>query len=561
MLETAHEEKRKLALYPFSLIALGVWIVHIIATIIILDMAAAAAPRSVHQPWEFSVLPGLMLTLFAQAHATITAMHLARIGVSALQSTSTSPRSWAELFWLADRSWQGPVGIITTGLAMRKMKVQISHMFVMFALTCMVALVTPVILSRAYPVGVVIVSQKASITPSTISSYGLESVDISTLTGIGSGSWATGLSVLDLYNTSTYVPQGQPQSNASDIFFAGDLQGANATLPGLRLQGACQPYTSDPAMSVKENNTSLSTFCTDSLSSIGDHHYNLPFLECSTLSVSYGYCTDAPFFDNNTHKTVSKSNAYIFFNTTNVTDSAEGMVKCQSKLSLGTAFLSGSQGTYHSFQESPIYNESLAFAGDILLYPLNSVLDVLVNGAIPFGSLSTTALQPISELQFAAALLELQCTTVRQLGYKTFIDPNSPWDFNYTQPTLDDLANNIWLGVTHMTAVTGLLSWTSDTVYSANVYQTTSGRTRSPNFVGGAIVLVSMWLAALVYATARSYRTTFSDSLNSYEAGRLLTHEVDLVEGHLHGQLSDNTRLSAPFVWSKELRKPISPGL
>lgn len=144
------------------MIVVGIWITYIIATIIVLEKAAA------------SVLPGLMLTLFAQAHAAITAMHLARVGVSALQSSNTAHHSWAELFWLADQAWQGLVGVITTGIAMRKMKVRVSSMFVTFSFTCiLVAWVTPVILSRAYPVGIVDVRHTTSITPSTLSLDGL----------------------------------------------------------------------------------------------------------------------------------------------------------------------------------------------------------------------------------------------------------------------------------------------------------------------------------------------------------------------------------------------------
>lgn len=522
------DEKEKLALYPLSLIIVGVWIVYIIATIIVLEKAAAAAPRSVHQPWGFSALPNLMLTLFAQAHGTITAMHLARIGVSALQSPRTSPRSWAELFWLADRSWQGPVGVITTGVAMRKMKVRVSNLFVMFALTCMVALVTPVILSRAYRVGVVNVRLTTSITPSTISSKGLESVDAYAQIGIGSGSWATGLSVLDVYNSSTFVPPGQAQTNTSDIFFAGDIQDAEAELPGLRLRGSCQPYINDAATSVETNTTSLSTFCANTLSSTGDINGNISVVHWGNR-ITYSYCTDVQHFVSafDTNITESIANAYIYFDATNGTVSTKGMVKCQSSLSLGTALLSGSQGTFQSFQESSLYSVSKASGGEDLQDPLAALLNFL-------GANATAS--------------DLQAMMATQLGYKAFNDPYDPAELDFTQPTLSDLADNIWVGVAHMTAGIGLLSRTSDTVYSATVQQTTFGRIRSTKFAVGAIALLSVWLVALTYATARSYRMTFSDSLNSYVAGRLLTKEVRLVEGYPSGQLSDNPRLSEHFV-------------
>ena len=189
--------------------------------------------------------------------------------------------------------------------------------------------------------------------------------------------------------------------------------------------------------------------------------------------------------------------------------------------------MSGSQGTFQSFQESSLYSVSKASGGEGFLDPLAALLDFL-------GADATAA--------------DLQAMVVTQLGYKAFNNPYDPTYLNFTQPTLNDLADNIWIGVAHMTAGIGLLSRTSDTVYSATVQQTTSGRIRSTKFAVGAIALLLVWFVTLTFATARSYRMTFSDSLNSYVAGRLLTKEVRLVEGYPSGQLSDNPRLSEHFV-------------
>lgn len=180
---------------------------------------------------------------------------------------------------------------------------------------------------------------------------------------------ATGLSVFDVYNSSTYVQPGHSHCDLSDFFFAGDIQNSQARLPGLRLRGSCQPDTSDAAMAVVANTTTLSAFCASSFSTIGDEKDNTSFTDWESV-ISYGYCTDLVYFsyafDNN--KSESIGNAFVFFDTTNTTSSTKGMVSCQSSLTLGTALLDGSQGTYQSFREEALYSNSNG--GEPLLDPL-----------------------------------------------------------------------------------------------------------------------------------------------------------------------------------------------
>jgi hypothetical protein len=92
----------KLQIYPLSTVALVIWVAYVAATIWLCERTATLSKTTVGLPWAYTTLPSLLLTGFAQGHSAITAMHLGRLAVSALHQRLTRPRSWAELFWLAD---------------------------------------------------------------------------------------------------------------------------------------------------------------------------------------------------------------------------------------------------------------------------------------------------------------------------------------------------------------------------------------------------------------------------------------------------------------------------
>jgi hypothetical protein len=73
------------------------------------------------------------------------------------------------------------------------------------------------------------------------------------------------------------------------------------------------------------------------------------------------------------------------------------------------------------------------------------------------------------------------------------------------------------------------------------------GRQRQPIFVAIAGVLLSGWLTMLVLLTMRLFHRTFSNSLDSYAAARLLVDQPGLVEGYCCGSLVANPNLRAQF--------------
>ncbi|KAF7325400.1 hypothetical protein MVEN_02629400 [Mycena venus] len=224
--------------YPASLCVLVVWIVFVILLLWLLESAVRHGPQSLSQPWAYTTLPGLLITVFAQGHGAITAMHLSRVSVSALHSARTSPSTWAEVFWISDRAWQGPVGMLSTFLAASRLRVRTSTHFILCAVTCLTALVTPIILSRAYPIRTITVDEDTTITPFALSTERMGALDAYGEIATGSGAWTTALSVSETYNSSVYLPPGASRNDDPlDFFFGGNVQGKTARLPGLRLSG------------------------------------------------------------------------------------------------------------------------------------------------------------------------------------------------------------------------------------------------------------------------------------------------------------------------------------
>ncbi|KAF8509192.1 hypothetical protein BU17DRAFT_56271, partial [Hysterangium stoloniferum] len=526
--------------HPLSLIVLGIWTSYIVATIFLLEQAAAAAPRSVDQPWIFNVLPSLMLTFFTQGHISVTALHLSRVAVSAIQQESTAPHSWAELFWLADHEWSGPIGLASAVITMIKWRIRASLTFFIFAFTCMVALATPVILSHAYGVGPVDVTVNTTITPNTFSLNETTNIDRIMQMGIGISSWTTGLSVLDIYDASIFTPEGSSREVPNDLFFAGNILDSNATLPGLRLQGSCEPLSDEASIAVVQNTTLFfSEFCDNSFSTISYSNHGNVSVQPDNVTITVNYCSDAADVIN--YIGDRDSTAYIFLQTNNGTVSTSGVIKCQSFLSFGSASLWGTQGTYNSFRDFP-YNNSQAQTEAI--NPLGSTLVGLIDAMDP------SLCSPFSP---NCSKDEKQSMLLKQLGYHS---TGIAGDLHYVQPGLDIFASRIWLGVTHMTAGLGLLFRSSDTAYPAVVRHATSGRTRSSQFVVGSCVLLALWMYGLIYVSIRSYRLSIDSSLGSYVAARLHAEDTRLYpgdeplwDGRAHSdELSGDERLNGPFL-------------
>ncbi|KAJ7154280.1 hypothetical protein C8R46DRAFT_448554 [Mycena filopes] len=526
------KDDRRLGYYPASLLFLLVWIVFIIVLLWLLESAVSHGPKSISQPWGYTQLPSLLITVFAQGHGAITAMHLARVSVSALHSARTSPSTWAEVFWISDRAFQGPIGILATVLAASRLRVRLSVHFLLCAVTCLAALVTPIVLARGYPIRTIAVNVDATISPFALDAALMGAVDAYAEIGTGAGSWTTQLSVVETYNSSVYLPPGVSRDkDPVDFFFAGNVDGKTVRLPGLRLTGQC--IAVDSTLSRFED---FPAYCAMQIPPTP--LYMTPFIDITPVSVNFtmqGCCnaTWSSIFGVNQSSTTNVGYIYIQSNngTAIVEGSSEvsvsGVVRCDTQVATGRATLSGVDGTFSGFTEEPLYTATQG--GEPLLEPLLAMMQ--------YWDLTSAA------KGFTEAIGK--ATAARALGFVSG-SPGGGIE-TYLQPTMDELAAGFWRGVSYTVTGLGLLSRSNTTMYLAVESGQTAVYVREKKFADAAYALLALWLLLLVGITARSFRPTFGGSFDSYITAKLILDKPGLVE-NASGDLAENENLREPFT-------------
>ncbi|KIJ35436.1 hypothetical protein M422DRAFT_262397 [Sphaerobolus stellatus SS14] len=192
---------------------------------------------------EKSVLSPTMdsFSLFIQGHGPVTAMYLARLATSRLQSPPSAPRKWIELFWLADNSWAGPPGILTSDYTIIKLRRAISSTLVKFSVISDIALITPLVLNRAYPQHQIEVHIPLRFNLHTLSPKKLGAIHPFDQWAVGSVVRATNQPILTLCRAMIFTPTETARgSQSKDVFLAGDVQKLDFTLLDMRIQGGCQ---------------------------------------------------------------------------------------------------------------------------------------------------------------------------------------------------------------------------------------------------------------------------------------------------------------------------------
>ncbi|EIN08189.1 hypothetical protein PUNSTDRAFT_143852 [Punctularia strigosozonata HHB-11173 SS5] len=478
-------------------------------------------------------------------------MHLARLGVSALQSRRLAPRTWLELFWLADGNYQGPAGLSSVIVGMWTAKSFVSSTFVIFSLTCLTALVTPIVLTRAYPVSTVDVQQHVTVIPNAMAPSRLEAIDAYAQLAIGSGAWTSGMTVDGIYNTSVFTPAGVNRDGSStieDFFFAGDVSGADVILPGIRVQGSCNKVDEDPFSAgdtVTPNLVCQAGFPGWNASLSDDWGLGkFRVTPAGGVNVSAVYCMNTTWGSSWTDTPDSTGiTGYIWFDVSNgtfldVPDSVEttGLVTCHTMVSTGNALLNGRQGTYESFNETMLYNASQAQSGEPLLQPLYAA---------------------IWNLQNTADTDEAQAAVLAMLDYVADYDGSG--SVTYTQPSVTGLAAQMWKGATHMAAAVSLAARRTDQVFPGLQYDTVSGRIRNDMLAAVSFALLGLWALLLLYCTVRMFRPTFGDSLASYVPARLALDRPELVGAERSGQLADNGLLRKKFGYVDKTSAQVVP--
>lgn len=511
-----------LAYHPLSIAIVAFWTVLVIGLLVLLERSAALAPTTVHQPWYYSNdgLPSVLLTVFAQGHGPVTAMHLGRLSISALQFRRSSPRTWLELFWMADRKWAGPVGVLLTAVGVVQRRLRVSYPLVLFSLLSLLALVTPLVLNRAYPIRTLDVRVPQMFAPNTFTPSKLNGLDAYAQAAAGGGAWATNQTVYELFNSSTFTAVGAPrpgEPGMGDVFFAGDVQGLDTTLPGMRITGGCKAV---PGQTGLDNLDAFSQFCSAHLPSVQDIGQQV--VNAISLSLNVSYCSTYSF---QAMTLPSNSSAYMWFQNTNGTgmivgDLVAGLVQCNTYTTTGTADVFGRSLSFANFAPDPsLYVDEQG--GEDPLDPLYAAIYHLNIGR--------------------SGSEDDQAGAIDMLGY---VEVTHDEGLYYVSPTLDGFAQAMWHGAQHMTNAFAVLTRSTDTVYAATAHVPVSGRVKANTFVAGAIALLVLWFVGVVGMTAALWRATaFGDSLDSYAAGRLLVDKPDLVSGECGGGVGDNARL------------------
>lgn len=564
--------------HPFAIYLIISWIIFVAVTIANLEYTVwntnpvrIEATQSVAPDWLVDRMPTTLLILFAQGHVPITSVYLSRLGASALQRQATTARSWAELFWIADRSWQGPFGLITVMLdSIRLRNTKLSRTIILFAVTCAFAFPAPIVFSRAYGIDVV-----TAFLPFLASVGGIDTQVLATLPQerqliAGAGFWSTGERTIWLAHRSyAYSPwnpsfddNGFPEpydtfAFSSRILALNVAEGNQEATDQLtmRVQAGCSindlsPRV-DPALNLYDETSfwrwcRRQSFLTKGSSSlqIVQPGIVLSTQWCSTHNVSDRFWTLNP--------ASALDQALLRINVTLMNGTRTAFLECSSTFELGKAFITtGTDGSYfHSFASQEVFSRNDLFASTWFTHPLTTALLQLTSDTTKRWTdiESLTRMFPMYGLRpwlwsnFEADFWAWQA------GNETLAQEWSPEARNkFQQAILLDIKDSIELGTFHMGAALATLSHRQ---VETNVTYITGdlGRTRNLRLAVIAWILVGAWAAMLLYCTKTMYRKTYAPSLNSYAAARLLVDRPGLVDGHCCGELAQNKNLREPFL-------------
>ncbi|KIJ31025.1 hypothetical protein M422DRAFT_267337 [Sphaerobolus stellatus SS14] len=521
---------KHLRYYPFSLILITAWILFILAEIAFLEFTVRITKDGYEgRSWitRSNGLQSFFLTIFAQGHGPITALHLSRLAISALYSKENGPRTWMEVFWLAEKTWGAPVGILSTAYAARKFRINVSPILIGFSLISLIILGTPISLKGAYPVTVISVGVPTEIFYSTLSPSKMAGVNGDSQLAAGAGAWATNHSVIDLFNRTTFTRsqrfQGE-QETPTELFFTGDVFGTDTTLPGVLIQGdGCTVM--DPTLN---DIPALRAMCREQFGE--DVDVNGPQTIANfSIALNMTYCLRSTS-DETQFLSPSSTSVFILFENTNSStrlggELIHGIISCNAMTMTGNASLLGRSLEFKNFQVNnaiymPTQNDSR------LLDPIIAAIDHI-----------------FSEEE---ATDEQEALKYNALGYSQAQGPDGR--LVHISPNLDGFAEAMWRGITHMASTIALLSADANQTYPATYYISISGRKRNWRFLIPAIVLLGIWFIGITALTLKMWRKTTGKALNGYSVVRLVAERTYLMAGVESGDLMDNSMLLQSFT-------------
>jgi len=155
-----------------------------------------------------------------------------------LETSWASPKTWMEVFWLADRRWAGPFGLGKTGWTIVSRRLRVSFGFILLACLNIVTLVTPVFMTRAYSVATDYVSGGFAENASMIDLPTLARLSSGIQITTGNEIWTKGLSSALIFPRNSYrTPE---ITEEGWYFFTGELPNqSESSLTGIFVGGRC----------------------------------------------------------------------------------------------------------------------------------------------------------------------------------------------------------------------------------------------------------------------------------------------------------------------------------
>jgi hypothetical protein len=529
----------RLAYYPLPFAILAAWIGYIIFMVVQLEKAVAASKHTWDDPWhEFTnsqqEMLTLLLTVFAQAHTPITTMVLARLAVGALSldgessfaesfwskltltPIATAPKTWLEVFFLADGDWQGPLGIARALWISHRRKTRLSSTFALFGVTILLSLPQPLLISRAYPYQVV--TSGTSIINETAGGFILDDY---LATGLTAWRVATTGDAYEGFAGAFYQGNESSLTYGDDVVFSTiALQSPALQQPALWLSGSCTHLKNTLDLPTSGVTPYFGIWCsTYGLRTSSAEQFAF---EEGPLSFAMHWCSNVNSSWNPSRSGVSTTSVIAWLNATGPSRQAvshlnrtgslgahrthvEGFFNCTYSVASGSAtlFHSRQDPTYSDFETYSGHGPEISPAGRMLGNHLGTIWAPVYAVYAALAQIDTSDHLTIPRLFFAS--YGRNFTDITQY---------------YLSADVDDMAFILDGGVSTMHAALATLGMP----LISEGYNSSSSpvRQRNAEIFIAAVTVLGAWLVSLVICCRRMFSRTFSGSLNSYVAARLL---------------------------------------
>jgi hypothetical protein len=556
----------KLSYHPLPLIAFAIWVLCTASVIFMLEFAISH-PKHANSQFLRDA-PGIFITLFTQWHVPITGMYLGRLGVSALQHPGLAPRTWLEALWFTKKQWQTPDGWGATVLAVCRRRIRISITSFLFIWAALATLPAPILLERAYPADAIEAAHSLIIPTLSLALDTSNKLDPYTQVNIGQTGWASGLSVQKTYPTLVYTPSTSNLDDDDiafvDVFLSADIDGYDGVLPGLRVQGGCQPLDThsmdlgpDPS-----NATRILEYLCSQQNLASPWSYGISDISMS-MSLEFGIChslaavsmEDAgQAYWNGTPDQVERALIWTRLSDYSNTSATEGFIQCNSGLTSGIAQIRADLETgynlngYSEFAAKQLFEFDKTADRVPFWPPLFTALDYIT---LPM----TNANKDTDPNDADVAQTEPFISQAKMIGYTL----SSEWHGDaqlYQKPTLNYAALALWEGALHMSAA---INVGASTLHSETLlhYEYVPWPRRSTAFFIGMMIVLGLWLLTIIILTALLYRPTSAGDMGSHTFMKICAGRPDLIEAACTEHPYKNVKMLEPYL--PELAFGITP--